>query len=329
MQATSAIIPSFGPPADVLTIQSAPLPAPGPGQIQVRMRFAPINPADLNLIEGVYGIKPDLPSPAGVEGMGQVEAVGTDVTGFQPGDLVVPVKSAPTWQSAVNVDAATCYKLPEQIDPQQAAMLSVNPATAWCMLHQFRSLQPGEWIIQNAANSGVGRCVIALCRHLGLRSLNLVRRESLIPELKDLGADEVLIDQPDAARVIKTLCGDQPPRLALNAVGGESATLLSRALAPGGAHVTYGAMSKKPVTVSNGHLIFKDVEFRGFWVSRWYEQAAREDIDPMIATLAKLVEERAIQVPVESVFPLSQVSEAVRAAAQSLRSGKILLDLQS
>lgn len=329
MKTTSAWIERFGPPAEVLQIKEMSLPDPGPGEVRLKMTYAPVNPADLNLIEGVYGVKPELPSAVGVEGVGSVEALGPEVTDLEVGDLVLPIKSVPTWQSALITPARRCYRISRSIDPQQASMLSVNPATAWCMLHLFRQLNSGAWVIQNAANSGVGRSVIALAREIGLRTINLVRRESLIAELKDLGADEVLLDAPDSARTIKTLCGDHPPRLALNAVGGESASLLARSLATGGAHVTYGAMSRQPVTVSNGHLIFKDIEFRGFWVSRWYEQADRHEILEMVNTLSDLAEKGLIHSPVEKVIPLTRVQEGVQEAARDQRGGKILLDLQA
>jgi trans-2-enoyl-CoA reductase len=329
MKSRAAWIEQFGPPAEVLQIRESELPAPGPGEVRLKMGYAPVNPADLNLIEGVYGIKPELPSAVGVEGVGSVEAVGPDVSHLSEGDCVIPIKAVPTWQSSLIAPADRCYPIPGSIDLQQASMLSVNPATAWCMLHHFRQLEPEEWVIQNAANSGVGRSVIAIARELGLRTLNLVRRESLIAELQECGADEVLIDSPEAAPQIKALCQGKPPRLALNAVGGESATLLARSLAGGGAHVTYGAMSRKPVTVSNGHLIFKDIEFRGFWVSRWYEEAKHEDIMKMVSTLSSLADQGQIHSPVEKVLPLAAVKEAVTEASRDQRDGKILIDLQN
>lgn len=316
-----------GPPAEVLKVSEEPLSSPGPDEILIEMRRASVNPADLNYIEGTYGVKPALPAVAGVEAIGVILACGSDVRDLQPGQHVRPPSKSGMWRSHLVAKAAACLPFPEGLTDDQSCMLYVNPPTAWRMLHDFVTLPPGSWIIQNAANSGVGRSVIQIARHLGWHTINLVRREELIPELQALGADHVVTEEAFSAKAVRTITGGAPISLALNAVGGQSALSLAKALTPGGKHVTYGAMSKQPVTAPNGLLIFADISFHGFWVSRWYEKAGREATLAMFEELAVLIRAGKMEVPVDAVFPLSKIHDAVQRASEGSRSGKVLLDL--
>jgi len=320
---------SHGQPAQVLEIASEPLPPPGKGEVLVRMLYAPVNPSDINMLEGTYGIKPQLPAVAGNEGAGRVEATGPGVTLLQPGDLVIPPGGRGTWREALTAPAESLIKLPRGLDPKNAAMLYVNPPTAWRMLHDYVALQPGEWIIQNAANSAVGRCVIQIAKACGWKTINLVRRAELVDELRALGGDVVAVEGPEVAEQMADWTSQQAPRLALNAVGGESATLLAKCLANAGHHVTYGAMSKQSLKLPNGYLIFKDLTFHGFWMTRWYKQAAVADRDKLFTDLAQLFNGGKLQIAVEKIYPLSQAREAVTAALQEKRGGKILLQLNT
>ncbi len=306
-------------PAEALRVESVTLPPLAADELTLEMLASPINPADLNVIEGTYGDLPELPATIGNEGCGRVTAVGADVTGFSPGDLVATTLPG-CWTTHRNLPAANAVRVPAHTDPQQAAMLCVNPPTAHAMLHDFVDLKPGDWIAQNAANSGVGRCVIALAKSMGLKTLNLVRRPELIPELTGLGADSVLLEDTDLRK--ERPFGDTPPRLALNAVGGQSALNLASALAPGGTHVTYGAMSRQPVKAPNGMLIFKDIAFRGFWLRRWFTDTPAEERTRVFAHLADLVADGTLHVPIARTFPFAEIQSALQTNESS---GKTLL----
>jgi trans-2-enoyl-CoA reductase len=203
-------------------------------------------------------------------------------------------------------------------------MLAVNPPTAYRLLTDFVDLNPGDWVIQNAANSAVGRAVIAIAHAKGLHTINVVRRAELIPELTALGADCVLTDE---VPVSKQLVGREI-KLALNAVGGESARQLAKALAPHGTHVTYGAMAREPVRLDNSLLIFRDIRFRGMWISDWYRRATRADITAMFTELKPLIHAGQLTAPVEKLYPLDQFRDALAHAARDRRAGKILFTMQ-
>jgi len=292
------------------------------------MLAAPINPADLNVVEGTYGELPPLPATIGNEGAGEILALGPGVENLRIGQKVLPLAFG-TWTSELILPAKNAIPLPDNIDTHQAAMLAVNPATAWRLLHDFAQLQPGDWIAQNAANSGVGRAVIQLARHLGFRSLNVVRRPELLDELLALGGDVVVTEETDLRREARQLCGGALPKLALNAVGGASALNLANALAPGSPHITIGAMARQPLKIPNGLLIFQNLAFRGFWLRRWRESAPAAEIASTYATLADFLHRGILHTPIHQILPLSEVAAALAAATQEKRHGKILLDLQA
>ena len=319
------VIREHGDPQKVALLETVELPAPAAGEARVRVRFAPINPADLNVIEGKYPIRPALPGTPGVEGVGVVEEIGAGVANLSPGAVVSLPHRFGTWREEGNAIASDLVQVPAAVPIEQAAMLRINPATALVMLRDFVALQPGEWIVQNAANSAVGRCVIRLARHFGWRTINVVRRAELVDELKREGADVVLVDGEQLRAEIKSATEDAPLRLALNAVGGDSAVRLGGALAPGGVIVTYGAMARQPLRIPNGQLIFQDIAWRGFWISRWYQNIGAAASAAVLAELCDLVARGIIAVPIDAVYPLDQISDAIAHAQRAQRSGTILL----
>jgi len=324
----AAQLTAFGRAGEVLRVAEVPTPTPGPGQILLEMLAATINPADLNIIEGKYGELPELPAIIGNEGVGRVAHVGEGVTGFAVGDLVLPMRDA-AWREFLVAEAATAIRLPQGLDPFQAAMLFINPASAWEMLEQFVSLKPGDWIVQNASNSAVGRCVIQLAKIRGIKTLNVVRRPELIDELKAIGADVVVTEDCDLREKAPEFCGGSRPILALNAVGGASALNLANGLADGGTVVTYGAMGRQPLKIPNGLLIFRRLNFCGFWLREWKQRATQADKQALLAKLAEFSANGSLTQPIHRVFPLSELHAAVEEAGRESRSGKILLDLRA
>ncbi|MEP4077777.1 MDR family NADPH-dependent oxidoreductase [Haloferula sp.] len=313
----------FGKPEEVLQVQDLELPELTGNEVRLKILASPVNPADLNFVEGTYGVKPELPSVPGVEACGEV--VESRSPDFEPGDRCIFLKRADLWASHAQVPASHLFKLPPGIDPQQAAMLKVNPATAWRLLHGFADLPRGSWIIQNAANSGVGHCVIQLAKSLGVRTINLVRRTDLIPQLVLAGADQVLVDDAEVVDSVRAICGALPPLLAFNCVGGDSALRQLKCLAEGGTQITYGAMARKPLAVPNGLLIFKDIRMVGLWVSRWLEVAPREEIEETYSRLADVMNSGDLHIPIDSTFNLGEFKKAHARLSDPARSGKVLL----
>ncbi|MEI8235513.1 MAG: 2-enoyl thioester reductase domain-containing protein [Verrucomicrobiota bacterium] len=325
MMSKAVVYRQYGVPAETVEVVDLPASAPGPGQVRVENVLAPINPADLNTIEGKYPVRYPLPATPGVEGAATVAEVGPGVTGFQPGQAVLLPHAYGTWREGGIVEADKLTLVPEGVPYAEAAMIKINPCTAWRMLHDFVAPQPGAWVVQNAGNSGVGRAVIAIAQKIGLRTVSLVRRPELIEELTAAGGDVVLLDDDNAREQIKARTGGAKILLGLNSVGGESATRVANALAHGGKVITFGAMSRQPMKIPTGLLIFKDIQFLGFWMTRWYEKAPETDRRAMFAELFELAKKGAFQTPIDRVYPVAEIREAVTRALQGSRGGKVLL----
>lgn len=316
-----------GRPADVLKMAAQELAALGPTDVRVRMRYAPVNPADLNFIEGNYGRVALPPAIPGHEGAGTVEAIGSDVTSLKPGDVVIPLLGAGCWTQHLIATESFFAQLPASIDLLQASMLRINPMTAWHLLTQHVKLEQGDWILLNAANSGVGRALIQIARQMGIQTANFVRRRELREELLQLGADKVFTDDEEGLQEAKTFLQRHPPKLACNAVGGDSALRQMELLASEGTLVTYGAMSRRSLKVPNKYLIFKGIRLDGLWISRWYEKANRETLREALEPLAQMTLNQELHTAVDEVVPMSEFRYAVERAAAEFRSGKVVLDL--
>lgn len=298
--------------------QEIPAPILPADSLRLQMIAAPINPADLNVIEGKYGRLPQLPATLGLEGVGRVSEVGSAVANFAVGDWVLPTTGS-LWAEQAVLPAGRAVKIPGHPDPLQVAMLKVNPPTAYGLLTHFAPLNPGDWIVQNAANSGVGRCVIQIARLMGIRTLNVCRRPDLINELTQLGGDLCVLEDADLRAF------SIQAKLAFNSVGGTSALNISNVLAPGGTHITYGAMARTGLKIPNGPLIFKDHRYRGFWVTRWLEAMPYSELQQLVNQLTQWIEAGQLAQPIDSVFHPEQIAEALTRAAQEKRSGKVLL----
>lgn len=317
---------THGNPAEVLRLEKRPWPQPAPDEAVVQMRAAPINPADLNAIEGKYPVRPPLPATPGFEGAGVVVDLGAKVTNVAIDAQVILPHTVGTWREAVAVKANELVTLPSEIEPVQAAMLKINPMTAWRLLHDYVQLKQGDWLIQNAANSAAGRAVIQIAHELGYKTVNIVRRPELVEELGAEGGDIVLVDGENLRDEVKNATGAAPIQLGLNAVGGNSALRLANTLAPESTLVTYGAMSLQPLKIPNGLLIFKDLRFRGIWINKWYDNATMQERLDAFRPLFDMAKRGLLKTKVEKAYPLSEVKAAVAHAAQGKRSGKIIFE---
>src|SRR5436305_10408421 len=324
----AAVYERHGNPADVLRIESRPWPTPAPDEVLVQMRAAPINPADLNQIEGKYPVRPELPATPGFEGAGIVVELGAGVTGLTSGALVILPHNVGTWRDAVAVKADELVVVPDGIDPIKAAMLKINPLTAWRLLHDYVDLQKGDWLIQNAANSAAGRDVIQIAHELGNKTVNVVRRAELVDELRAEGGDIVLVDGENLREEVKSATGGASISLGLNSVGGDSALRLANCLAPGGTLVSFGAMSLQPLKIPTGLLIFKDLRFRGIRINKWYDNATPSERMDTFRPLFDMARRGLLKTKVEEAYPLNEVKTAVTRAAEGKRSGKIIFGFE-
>ncbi|CAM9498534.1 unnamed protein product [Discosporangium mesarthrocarpum] len=301
------------------------------------MMFAPINPSDINQIEGTYGVLPPLPAVAGNEGVGQVLAVGPSVSGLSPKDWVIPMPAAGfgTWRALAKADQGVLQRCPNDIPAEQAATIGVNPCTALRMLRDFVKLSPGDCVIQNGANSQVGLAVVQIAREMKVKTINVVRRRPPEQEdgsaelVKSLGGDVVITQEEleDRDAYAAATAGLPRPHLGFNCTGGAIATGVAATLAPGGKLVTYGGMSMRPLVLSAETLQERGILCEGFWITRWAQENSRQVREEMIEEITEMIRVKKLETFVDK-YPLSEYKEALQVSQTPFRSRKVTCGLK-
>jgi NADPH:quinone reductase-like Zn-dependent oxidoreductase len=320
-----AVLERYGQPEEgVRCVEGADVGAPGPGEAVFDVLAFPINPADVSFCKGTYRLKPALPATPGAECIGRVTAVGHGVSHVKPGDLVINLQRE-NWAQKRRVKADDVIAVEPSLDLRQAAMLRINPPTALLLLADIVELKPGDWVIQNVANSAVGRLLIRLARARGLRTVNVVRRESLFGELRALGADACAVDGPDLAAMVKEGTGGAPIRLGIDAVSGRATARLSSCLAEGGVVCNYGSMSGEDPVMPRAALTSGGQKLVGFVLGRGLATRSLAEVRAMYADLGQQLLTGELSAPVEKVYPIEEIRTALAHAQRGERSGKILV----
>jgi len=312
---------AYGNPAQNLQMVEVPEPnAPSAGEALVRMEYAPVDYSDLLLANGVYFLNPQLPSVIGGEGAGIVEAIGPGATNVKVGDRVtIPFRTF-TWAEKVLAPTHGLFVVPPSVDAKTASMLNINPTTAVLLLDEFIKLKAKDWVVLNAANSHVARCLIAIAKSRDLNVVGIVRRSELIPEIEKLGVGFVGVESPELSKQIQTVTGGTPISLGLDAVGGPATATMAGMLSPGAHLVVYAWLSGLPIHVPQGDLIIKRLNIHGFWM--YYEEYLPK-IRAALTEATKVVASGKLALPISATYKPSQIKEAVE---HSQRGGKVLLD---
>lgn len=305
----------------------------GSTDVAVKMLAAPINPSDLNMVEGVYGIKATFPAIGGNEGVGVVKKVGSGVKGLKEGDWVIPSSAGfGTWRSEAVADEKKFLKIPNNIPVPYAATLAVNPCTAYRMLHDFEALKPGDVIIQNGANSMVGLAVIQMAKKMGVKTINVVRSDrpevdTTLRMLSSVGGDVNVTDKYLSQYGFKEIVQDLPPiKLGLNCVGGDVVADMVRALGPNSTLVTYGGMSRRPVTVPFEVLAYKQIKMKGFWISAWNETAPVAARTKMLEEIAGMISAGDLELLFE-MHDFDDFDHALQTALEPFYLRKVVLNI--
>jgi NADPH:quinone reductase-like Zn-dependent oxidoreductase len=327
----AVVCPRWGEPSEVLEVRDVDPPACGPGQVRVRMLASPINPSDLFMVRGQYGHQPPLPCTPGFEGVGVVEE-GRGLLAWRVRGRRVAVLNgrAGNWAERVVIPARAAVPVPDDLPDEQAATFFVNPASAVVMTRDVLRVRPGQWLLQTAAGSALGRMVIRLGRKHGFRTLNVVRRREQAEELLRLGGDAAIVfPEEDIAEAARRLTGGAGVPFAIDAVGGETGSRCVEALAPGGRLVVYSTLSGEPLSFDPRLLMTAGRRVEGFWLSAWARQQGPLRMLLLFRQITSLIRLGVANTEVGATFGLDQVREAVRQAEAPGRRGKVILRLGS
>ncbi len=316
---------AFGQPDKVCSCIEVPdLGTPNSDEIIIEIYAAAINPADLLMIENLYPA-PHPPAKLGIEGAGRVVSIGSDVNTLAVGDNVISLDRS-NWAQRIRIPAKRAIKIPKQLPFHNAAMLKANPPSAHLMLTDYVDLKEGDWVIQNAANSAVGRHIIRLVKASGVKTINVVRRKPLIKELRDIGADLVILDGPNLAKRVGQKIGSRANvPLAIDAVAGSACRRLADCLSDGGTVVNYGMLSSNPCEITPEQTIVRGISLTGFWLFNFMQRSTNEEISAMYTGLAHKFLDGTLMTPVEASYPIEEIKQALAHSYRESRNGKILL----
>jgi NADPH:quinone reductase-like Zn-dependent oxidoreductase len=317
-------ITAYGVPEEVAHCVEGPdVGAPGAGEIVFDVLAFPINPADLSMCRGNYRLHPPLPATPGAECVGRIAAVGAGVGDLRPGDLVINLQRE-NWAQRRRIAASAAIPIPAGLDLKQAAMLRINPATAQLLLEDHVALNAGDWVIQNVANSAVGRHLIVIAKARGVRTLNVVRRDDVAAELRALGADVVLQDGPDLPARAHEAAGGAAIRLGIDAVSGEACKRIADSVADGGVVVTYGSMTGADPVISRAAL-GRSIRLCSFMLGDGLAKRSPEAVRGLYAELAGKLRDGVLSAPIDATYPIERIKEALAHAQRGGRNGKVLV----
>lgn len=327
----AAVFDRFGEPAEVLSVRDdQPVPEPGPGQVRVRMILSPVNPSDLLVVRGLYGVLPTPPATPGFEGVGIVDKVGSGLLGrLVKGKRVTVINDkGGNWAEYAVIPARQARPIPSDIPDEQAASYFVNPATALAMVRHVLRVPQDGWLLQTAAGSALGKMIIKLCKHDGIRTINVVRRHDAIDELKAIGGDVVISSEDGPINdQVRKLVGDQGVKYAIDPVGGETGTQVFNSLAPDGTMLVYGTLSGEPIRVDPRRMIAGKRLVQGFWLGHWIRGRSIPKSLALFREIAHLMREGVLTSEIQGTFPLEQVVQAVQEAERVGKAGKLLLKI--
>ena len=321
----------YGEPAKVLAVQERTLPEPGKGEVRVRILATPINPSDLLFVRGYYaGVQPNFPSAIGFEGVAIVDVLGPHVHGPIPGQRVAVInEKGGNWADYAVVPADALLPVPDDLPDEQVASFLINPASAIVMLRHVLAISQGEWLLQSAAGSEIGRMIIKLAKHDGIRTINVVRRRASVAELERLGADAVIVStEGPIDEQVRAIVGPQGVKFAIDPVLGETGTQMYQALGEEGRMLVYGSLTHEPIRVgADPRFILAGRRIlEVFWLGYWYhkvDETVRRDLIQEIVTLLRdgiLASSAAAR-----TFSLDEIGAAVTQAESMGRQGKVLL----
>jgi NADPH:quinone reductase-like Zn-dependent oxidoreductase len=334
----SVVADTVGEPSEVLHLQTRPIPEPGPGQVRIRVIAVPVEASDLHTIRGRYGFTPEFPTVPGIESVGVIDELGSGTDGLTVGQRVVTIGITGTWQEYVIADAGQVLAVPAGMSDSTAAQILSNPLTAVILTGDVLGVRPGEWLLQTAAGSTVGQLVIQLGTHVGFNTLNVVRRRSAVEDILAMGGTAVICTEDEDLRErVADIAGDDGVSKAIDCVSGQVGADVSRALAPHGELIVYGALSthrqtdpdKLTIPVFARSLIYETKTVRGFWLFRWFNETPKDRMAATIERTVQLADSGVLRVPDGQPIALEKFGEAVYLAEAPAHGGKPLLIFES
>jgi NADPH:quinone reductase-like Zn-dependent oxidoreductase len=294
------------------------------------MLATPVNPSDLLYVRGLYaGVQAQFPAPIGFEGVGIVDALGPGTRDVARGQRVSVINGqGGNWADYTIVPARDLIPVAADVPDEQAASFVINPASAILMLQHVLAVPRGEWLLQSAAGSQIGRMMIRLAKRAGIRTINVVRRRESVADLKELGADAVIVSTDGPIdKQVRGITGPEGVRYAVDPVGGEAGTQMFKALHEEGRMLVYGSLTGEPIRVSDDprYILAGRRVLEVFWLGYWLPRLETEARLQLTESIAALIRDGILESQPGRRYSLDKIDAAVAEAESVGKQGKVLL----
>lgn len=305
----------------------------GPSQVLVSFLASCIGTTDLAFIRGMGkldGSSIKFPLVAGLEGVAEVIATGSQVKSVGVGDRILPIGfGVGSWREYGVFNESQVVSIPKSVKVEYAALAAGGPCVAYRLLEDFVQLSPGDVVIQNCGTGAVGLSVAQLAKAKGLRVISVIRERGnygpTVERLKAWGNDIVVSNRYVGTFAMRRLLEDLPaPKLALNGAGGPTATELARLLGKGGTMVTYGNASGKPFSIPTGIFTTHDISLKGFSMLQWLHSSSENDVKRMLQRVTEMMENDQLKFWIERK-KLEELETALQAISKPQQERRIVL----
>ena len=319
---------NFGEPATALELVELPSEEPKHSEAIVSMDAVGMHIADGLFVRGREMITRTMPCVPGFEGVGTVSKIGTGVKNLKEGDKVLLPMGTGSMRQELKIHASQLTKVSKPYAPdEQLALITVNGFTAYFLLKDYRKLKQNDWIIQNAANSNVGRYLIALAKQEGIKTINIVRRKEVARELKKIGGTEVIISSDEFPSTYLSKFLKRKIMLGIDAVAGDATENLALCLTDGSLLVNYGTVTKRPCHISFWTMFRKDISLTGMSTLNGFKKRSKKRSIEIHKHLAKLANQKLLQAKIAKKYSFEDYLLAYDHIDKtgSERDGKVIL----
>jgi NADPH2:quinone reductase len=318
---------SYDAGPDSLVVVERPVPRPQQNQVLIRIAASPVNPSDLMFLRGLYGVKKELPVVPGFEGSGRVvEAGGGLFARYLKGKRVACAASPEgdgTWAEYMVTEASHCIPLRRATSLEQAAMMIVNPLTAYALMDKAVAGHHLA-VVQTAAASALGQMIQSLGRRFQIPVINIVRRQEQVELLEQAGSQYTLNSSTtDFDERLRELCRKLKATLAFDAVAGEMTGRVMQAMSKGATAIVYGALSEGACMIDPRSLIFEGKALEGFWLSSWLRAQSAVSMLRVSGRVQKLLDND-LKTEVRARLPLEEATRGLQEYSHHMTGGKIL-----
>ena len=314
----------FGGPDD-LEFQDLPDPSPGSGEVVVAVKSAALNFFDTLIIAGKYQLKPPFPFSPASEFAGVIESVGAGVGGLTAGDRVLGYGGFGAAREKVVLGAQRVVKIPDSLDFDRAAGITVIYGTTLHALKDRAKLRSGETLAVLGASGGTGLAAIEIGKLMGARVIACASSDDKLAFCKERGADEgINYAKEDIKDALRRVTNGKGADVIYDPVGGAYAEAALRSIAWQGRFLVIGFAAGEIPKIPLNLALLKGCDIVGVFWGAFIERDPKGHQANM-AELVRWADEGEISAHVHATYPLAQTADALKAIAARAVMGKVIL----